>query len=630
MLGAVVAPLIAGAGLVGLSLFGLADAEVSARAQLEREARVRLQSVQSQWENRLISEGAVAEVLSSTLLPADSERPWVTASASVTSLSTQDAGAARLHLIAARADAGAGEYPRAMAQCQRAMTASNQLAGEALVLLAQVARIAEMEDFGPTFLEAAAPVPFQATYEDTSGRLLALLTAAPLLEAHELEQETAALVAALRSGRVALPRPSEDRAHRTAEGWQFAGDEWWTALETGCRQRLAPAASDWRRAFHVEARQLAAIGQAVDALHPGAIQGATTDRWTLHGDGDERLGARRTADGNVRVVFHTTAALDAALQSLLPEQDGYRVAALNPSLNPSLASPLTEPQPLAGLEEPLRIGHTRESDALQAFSFRWKALRGGLLGVAALLALAAFAAWRALAREARLRDLRSTFVASVSHDLRTPVASIGLLASNMASGYAAGSEEKYLDSIQGEAARLRRLVDDLLDFGRIERGLPPRIRREDVHVLPWIEAFAERERRRCHGHDCSLDLVTESLSATASLDANALERGLSNLIDNAIKHGRATSVTLRVRNVGDTLSFEVEDRGAGLSTAALRADLFQPFERGAAPAAGTGLGLSIVRAIAEGHDGRASLRAGDGGVGAIATIELPTHGGQAA
>ena len=59
-------------------------------------------------------------------------------------------------------------------------------------------------------------------------------------------------------------------------------------------------------------------------------------------------------------------------------------------------------------------------------------------------------------------------------------------------------------------------------------------------------------------------------------------------------------------------------------------DLFQPFERGSAKAAGTGLGLSIVRAIAEGHDGKASLRAGDGGIGAIATIEIPLKEGHAA
>lgn len=411
------------------------------------------------------------------------------------------------------------------------------------------------------------------------------------------------------------------------DGWRFHSDPWWAALQGACEERLGHRGLDWNETFLRRARRSRAAAAFVEAEFPGAVSMLESGRWAVFGDGDLQVALRATAGGEIRAALHRTASLDRSLQAMLPEGDDFLVSAFQWDGDDEGLAP---PAPLAGTPVPLHIAASPSSRTLRSLTFRVRALRVGLVAVAVLLVLGSFAAWRTLSREARLRELRSTFVASVSHDLRTPVASISLLASNMASGYAPGSEAKYLASLQGEAARLRRLVDDLLDFGRLERGLPPRIRREPVQVPPWLEAFAEHERARCHAHGCALDLVTESLPAEASLDAPALERGLSNLIDNAIKHGRAEGVQLRVRAQGTTLVFEVEDSGSGLSAAALRADLFQPFERASAKTAGTGLGLSIVRAIAEGHGGSASLRACGTGHGAIATLEVSTVEGQAA
>ena len=232
-----------------------------------------------------------------------------------------------------------------------------------------------------------------------------------------------------------------------------------------------------------------------------------------------------------------------------------------------------------------------------------------------------------LFRSDRIAALRSTFVASVSHDLRTPIASIGLMAETLREGHARGREGHYARSIEQEAGRLRRIVDDLLDFGRLERGLPVRLSKREVDVPQWLEAFAARERERCQTFgSATLALETVSLPGTARLDVEAVERALSNLIDNALKHSGTDRITLAVRGSGadgNELAFEVADTGTGLAKGTLHEDLFEPFARDSATS-GTGLGLSIVRAIAVAHGGDATLSPGPAGRGLVARVTVRT------
>ena len=95
---------------------------------------------------------------------------------------------------------------------------------------------------------------------------------------------------------------------------------------------------------------------------------------------------------------------------------------------------------------------------------------------------------RALRRERILSDLKSAFIARVSHDLRTPVASILLMAENLQEGrVGADSAPRYHGLIRSEALRLRRMVDDVLDFSRLERGRAPDLHREDVDLAHFVD-----------------------------------------------------------------------------------------------------------------------------------------------
>ncbi|MFT7077857.1 MAG: signal transduction histidine kinase [Planctomycetota bacterium] len=198
------------------------------------------------------------------------------------------------------------------------------------------------------------------------------------------------------------------------------------------------------------------------------------------------------------------------------------------------------------------------------------------------------------------------------------------MAENLSSGYAKGREERYVGSIQREVGRLSRLVDDLLDFGRIERGLLPNLQRRPMVIAEWLDGFAARERARCAAASCAFSWELEGDAGSAWLDSDALERAVGNLVDNALRHGGAEAIRLRVRRDQDALlTLEVLDSGTGLQHGAVHEHLFRPFERGHG-GEGTGLGLSIVRAIAEAHGGRAELATGEGGRGVCARILVPT------
>jgi signal transduction histidine kinase len=472
----------------------------------------------------------------------------------------------------------------------------------------------------------AARTSFAAPYhQGISARLLALLCVERWLPPSERDSELAALRSAVESHGVALPVPVGDGIRWAGQTPELEQDPWWSALEEAARRRLLGSGGVWDALFDHEARLGLAFtkGWGIDRVSGGPL-----GRWAIVPLEEHKVWVahRRTADGGLRTSVHTAAQLDGALNGLVASgsedgaktRDGFVVQAFGDS-GPSSA--LIEPLSLEGTTASLWVHQSDVDGYMAPMTRRFQALRIGLLLTALLIVAASAFAWFAMKRGERLRSLRSTFVASVSHDLRTPVAAIGLLAENMAHGYHQGAEDHYVESLQSETARLRRLVDDLLDFGRIEGGLPPQVRRVPVMVSSWIAGFVERERKRCHPLGCALDLVVEGLPESAYLDPAAMERALANLIDNAVKHGGAQSVELRARGADGDLIFEIIDAGSGLSSAALRADLFLPFERGGVQSTGTGLGLSIVEKIALAHGGRATLGPHAGG-GAIASVSV--------
>ena len=241
--------------------------------------------------------------------------------------------------------------------------------------------------------------------------------------------------------------------------------------------------------------------------------------------------------------------------------------------------------------------------------------------VALALAGAALAAALAvrLAMEERLRrqieEARRQMVAAVSHDLRTPLASLRLLVEAIADGVATGeTRERYLGEMRTHVEALTALIDDLFELSRIEAGeISWTMRQVELRGLIDDTVAAMRAPAEARGVALATELPSHEVLAQA--DAEKVQRVIFNLIQNAIRHTPADgSVTVRARNAGSGVEIEVADEGEGISPADSER-VFDAFYRGDESRSedGAGLGLAISRAIVEAHGGRIWLESGTPG-----------------
>jgi signal transduction histidine kinase len=218
---------------------------------------------------------------------------------------------------------------------------------------------------------------------------------------------------------------------------------------------------------------------------------------------------------------------------------------------------------------------------------------------------------------------KSTFVAVASHELRTPLTALLGFAELLATRTFAVSEVQRLAAIVlRETQRLIRLVDDLLDLSRLERGMQPTLRRAALCPSHALAGVAELFRHV--GPRLVIDCRPELPAIDA--DPDALDRILKNLISNALKYSPSTlSVqVLAEAEPPDAVRFSVRDRGPGIAPAALPY-VFEPYYRapGAAVAApGTGLGLAVVKALVEAHGGAIVVES-EPGWGTMVSFTLP-------
>jgi signal transduction histidine kinase len=225
------------------------------------------------------------------------------------------------------------------------------------------------------------------------------------------------------------------------------------------------------------------------------------------------------------------------------------------------------------------------------------------------IALAAALAMRLAMEERANRDIeeaRRRLVAAASHDLRTPLASLRLLAESIDDGVATGeTRDRYLREIRTHVAVLGDLVDDLFELSRIEAGdIAWTMRQIELGELIDETVAAMQEPAARSGVRIGSELPDGGLRAHAN--AEKVQRVLFNLIQNAIRHTPADgSVTVRARPKGRAVEVEVEDDGEGIASAD-SGRVFDAFYRGVAARDqdGSGLGLAIAKAIVETHGGR--------------------------
>jgi signal transduction histidine kinase len=229
------------------------------------------------------------------------------------------------------------------------------------------------------------------------------------------------------------------------------------------------------------------------------------------------------------------------------------------------------------------------------------------------------------ARLKEVDEMKRTFVASVTHELRSPLFAIesyvkALLRESKVLG---DDERRQLVRIEANAARLANFVTSLLDQAKIERGkLEFRPRTADIAHL--VEDAVEFHRSRAEERGLTLTFSGDADLPRLRLDSDLITQVMTNLISNAIKFTpRGGSIAVTARRSGGEVECIVADSGVGIPPETL-ARLFRPFERGADPlrAGGTGLGLSIVKAIVERHGGQVTA-ASDPGRGSRFGFRLP-------
>jgi signal transduction histidine kinase len=269
-----------------------------------------------------------------------------------------------------------------------------------------------------------------------------------------------------------------------------------------------------------------------------------------------------------------------------------------------------------------------DADRVEAAAGRRMAtyLWAGSLAVAGL-AVAGLLLAQAFRRQLRLNRLKTDLVAAVSHELKTPLASVRALVDLMLDDpdIDRGRRREYLQMIAEENARLSRLIEHFLTFSRVDRNgqrlvfrdvQPEALVSQAVATVPGQERFP------------GLALAVSPDLPPLYGDEDALVTVLLNLLENAFKYTRENKrISLRVFEDAGRVAFEVEDNGIGISRRD-RKRIFQPFyqvdQRLARETGGCGLGLSIVEFIVRAHGGDVTVRS-EPGAGSRFTVLLPSR-----
>jgi two-component system phosphate regulon sensor histidine kinase PhoR len=232
-------------------------------------------------------------------------------------------------------------------------------------------------------------------------------------------------------------------------------------------------------------------------------------------------------------------------------------------------------------------------------------------------------AFRDLTSERRLEEAKSDFIATISHEVRTPMAALyGAAETLLRRELPPEQARQLLEMIGTQAARLSQITEEILLATQLDRGELP-LGREAVDVAELVRASVEAVRPQL---DASLALNVDVAPEVgpAAGDADRIQQVLVNLLDNAAKYG-SSPVTVRVEPFDGTVRISVADSGPGI-TLAEQQRIFEKFYRGdphlsRAPG-GTGLGLYISRELVQRMGGRLEVRS-EPGAGATFVVELP-------
>lgn len=360
--------------------------------------------------------------------------------------------------------------------------------------------------------------------------------------------------------------------------------------------------------------------------------GARFETGLIDIDGQRTLAGRYTRPaGGTLIVLFDTGALAASLA-----RGGGVDAAFETSLAAGAVAPADDAVArvalLAGAPDLQIVVRPREGDAATQ-ARRSVLFSTALLAALALTIVAAYYGLRDVAREVNLAAQHASFVASVSHELKTPVASIRLLAETVRMKPSTDATETgpLLDEILEQADRQSRLIDNVLGVARIDRGLRM-YHPAEVDFGKAVDQALDRLDYLLRQEGFAIRRTPPVGPLRVSADPDGLLQAITNLVTNAVKYsGRCREIGVEITRVGSEAHLRVVDGGIGINPAEQR-KIFERFYR--APCAareggGTGLGLALVRHFAESHGGSVMVESAPGR-GSTFTLRLPALGGGAA
>ena len=411
--------------------------------------------------------------------------------------------------------------------------------------------------------------------------------------------------------------------------------ELYTLLRRG-HWRLSPAAYD------VHAEETAAwLGVNRDSEAP-ALALAEAVAWLVDQDGHMSADSGRASSlrrnrlvtvlwargsEGLRALVAGPQYLEARwLSAVAPAADTLRVTVTLKEAGPGTKAAVRAASATA-LPWPILVADRDPTAELEEFAGRRRLLLGGLALLAVLVLAGSYSVARAYAREIAVMRLQSDFVSAVSHEFRTPLTSLRQLSETLNDGRPLEDERRarYYQALDRATNRLQKLVEGLLDFGRMESGAMV-YRKQDLDAAALVTSVVDEFRREAGDRGRVVELKAGGDLPAVQADPEALGRAVWNLLDNAEKYSpEGTTIHVDVEPEGAGVAIRVRDHGLGIPAAEQR-EILRKFVRGTAARTtgikGTGIGLAMVTRIVHAHGGSLRLESAQG-EGSRFSILLP-------
>lgn len=238
--------------------------------------------------------------------------------------------------------------------------------------------------------------------------------------------------------------------------------------------------------------------------------------------------------------------------------------------------------------------------------------------------------YAASVRERQLAQMKEDFIGQVSHELKTPLSLISMFSEILLTGRAKSDNcrQEYYGIIHTESERMSRLVNNLLDFARLERDRHP-LQLEPVNIAELVGKELDGYRHQIQRDGFQINKEIESGIPETMADPNAIMTAFQNLLDNSVKYaGDNKEITIRVVRSNGFIDLSVADHGPGIPPEEQQ-KIFEKFYRGSnakgAGIRGSGIGLSITKRVADMHGGEVRLES-EPGKGSTFTLRIPIRG----